>query len=314
MHDDGPLDFFDRWERQGWRLGDIDLQRDVAGWAALGAFTGGELEDGVLQFFLGESAVTDTLGPIITASPTAEAQIFLCTQLADEARHALFFSRYLETVRGGAPEGLRERQLEAWSDAPAALSDLLDCELRRVSHGLRDSPTRERDWYAALVLYHLTVEGVLAFSGQRAVLDVVGDGRRLPALAEGMEHIARDEARHIGFGVAQLAEGRSAGFGDAIAEAILRYAPVAAGVLVHPERRSPSLLPAIARRAWGQGLRSRWDTARSALSSRVRVIGFDDELTAVLEEAWDENVERALDRYEELHAVSHPARGVREAA
>ena len=55
---------------------------------------------GLSAFFIGEQKVADELGPIMRAAPTEEQRIFLCTQIADEARHVRFFDALLRRGRG----------------------------------------------------------------------------------------------------------------------------------------------------------------------------------------------------------------------
>src|SRR6202000_3484521 len=51
-------------------------------------------------FFHGEDAVTDDLAPFIDAAPREEQKYFLATQQVDEARHAVFFKRFMHEVVG----------------------------------------------------------------------------------------------------------------------------------------------------------------------------------------------------------------------
>ncbi len=53
---------------------------------------------GLSSFFIGEQKVADELGPIMRACPGEEQRIFLCTQIADEARHVRFFDRFYSEV------------------------------------------------------------------------------------------------------------------------------------------------------------------------------------------------------------------------
>ena len=52
------------------------------------------------MFFHGEDVVADDLAPFIDAAPREEQKYFLATQQVDEARHAIFFNRFMHEVVG----------------------------------------------------------------------------------------------------------------------------------------------------------------------------------------------------------------------
>ena len=63
---------------------------------------------GCRSFFIGEQKVAEELGPMMRAAPTEEMRIFLCTQIADEARHVRVLQPLLRRgrrARGGQPPG-----------------------------------------------------------------------------------------------------------------------------------------------------------------------------------------------------------------
>ena len=57
---------------------------------------------------------------------------------------------------------------------------------------------------AAVTLYHVVIEASLAQPGQHFICSYLEERDQLPAFREGMENIAADEQRHIGFGVKLL--------------------------------------------------------------------------------------------------------------
>ena len=97
-----PMDLYNRWEKQQWAVADLDFTLDKEHWNNLKAFPGigDQLQQTWTLFFIGEQAVTDTLGPILHAAPTEEDRIFLSTQVVDEARHTVFFMRFFDEVLG----------------------------------------------------------------------------------------------------------------------------------------------------------------------------------------------------------------------
>jgi len=299
-----PLDLFERWERQQWKLADLDFAADRDCWTSLRPLVRRELRAGMDSFLLGESAVTETLAPLIDAAPTLAMQAFLATQLADEARHTLFFLRYVSEVRG-AEEAPRAGSAES-------LAALLDEDLRRATGAVRESPQDRDAWYRSIVIYHLLVEGVLAISGLRWLHQALRELPRLETLSSGLTNVARDESRHIGFGVSALGLGVVDGHAEAIWRALCDFTPVAVRALVEPERSFPRMVSDDIQHAFGEQRQRLWGLAEAALLGRVERIGFDEARVRELAEAWSAARDSALDGYEQLHGGGHPARLVAE--
>jgi hypothetical protein len=59
---------------------------------------------------------------------------------------------------------------------------------------------------AAVTLYHIVIESALAQPGQHFICSYLEERDQLPAFRAGMENIAADEQRHIGFGVKLLSD------------------------------------------------------------------------------------------------------------
>ena len=59
---------------------------------------------------------------------------------------------------------------------------------------------------AAVTLYHVVIEASLAQPGQHFICSYLEERDQLPAFREGMQNIAADEQRHIGFGVKLLSD------------------------------------------------------------------------------------------------------------
>jgi ribonucleoside-diphosphate reductase beta chain len=304
----GPLQLFSRWERQQWQATDYALTAEADAWAKLRPFTQEELSALIGQFFLGEAAVTETLAPLAHAAPNPEWQLFLCTQLADEARHTVFFLRYVKAVQRRHEE-LGDLLSELWRSASAGQIQLFQRELSDATERVRTSPDDEEAWYRAIAIYHLLVEAVLAIAGQKSLLATVRELAVLPVLEDGILHVARDESRHIAFGTDALRHGVQIGYGDAIHDTLSVGIPSVVHVLIDPGRRSPSFLlrPLLLRRA--AQLEALWESAMLALLKRVRSIGLAQRAWEI-EQTWLVARDDALDRYEAIHGVQHPVRQV----
>src|ERR1700742_1250791 len=94
-------DLYARWERGNWRATEIDSPEDRRQWHEV--LTPHERRAALwnyAMFFVGEDAVADDLAPFIDAAPREEQKYFLTTQQVDEARHAVFFKRFMHEVVG----------------------------------------------------------------------------------------------------------------------------------------------------------------------------------------------------------------------
>lgn len=198
-------DLYARWERGNWSATELDFSEDARQWRE--KFTEFERKAAVWNyslFFWGEDAVADNLSPYIDAAPKEEQKYFLTTQQVDEARHAVFFKRFMEEVcgigNGSMASGLQviKPQLTPGFRKIFERLDTMADELRRDR-----SPAKLA---AAVTLYHVVIEASLAQPGQHFICSYLEKRDVLPAFREGMQNIAADEQRHIGFGVKLLSD------------------------------------------------------------------------------------------------------------
>jgi hypothetical protein len=110
-------------------------------------------------------------------------------------------------------------------------------ELDRVTDALRKKPKDLPLLTQTIALYHLVVEGMLAVPGQHFIQRYVRRFGILPGFAEGITNVARDESRHVAFGVKLLGElaASSTECRQAAIEPWDRVFPWAAGVFVPPD-------------------------------------------------------------------------------
>jgi hypothetical protein len=198
-------DLYARWERGNWRASELDFTEDARQWRE--DFSEFERQAALWNyclFFWGEDAVADNLSPYIDAAPLEEQKYFLTTQQVDEARHAVFFKRFMQEVCGigdgsvaGGLKAIRPQLTPGFRKIFDRLDTMAD-ELRADR-----SPAKLA---AAVTLYHVVIEASLAQPGQHFITSYLERRDQLPAFREGMENIAADEQRHIGFGVKLLAD------------------------------------------------------------------------------------------------------------
>src|ERR671930_1195711 len=91
-------DLYRRWEEGNWKATEIDFSSDREGWEALSDIQRRSALWIYSMFLYGEDSVADNLSPYIDAAPHEEQKYFLATQQVDEARHAVFFGRFMNEV------------------------------------------------------------------------------------------------------------------------------------------------------------------------------------------------------------------------
>src|SRR3954468_502789 len=228
-------DLYRRWEKGNWSATEIDFSEDRRQWNE----EFGDLERraalwNYAMFFHGEDAVADDLSPFIDAAPHEEQKYFLTTQQVDEARHAVFFSRFMhEVVEAGdgtvAGALAATRPQLTWGFVKTF--DML----HRVVDELRRDRSRTK-LAQAVTMYHFFVEATLAQPGQHFISDYLAQRDLLPGFRAGMRNVSLDEQRHIGFGVKLLRDlaAEDPEVPDAVADQLRAVTPVSLAVFVPP--------------------------------------------------------------------------------
>ena len=145
--------------------------------------------------------MTADLAPFLAAAPSGEVELFLATQLVDEARHAAFFDRFGAEVMALDAEDLRGRMHEVSQRLTAAWSTVFDDGLRGVATRIQAKPDDLDLFVEGITTYHLVIEGLLATTGQKFIRDYLLEHGLYPGFCEGFGLVERDEHRHIAFGV-----------------------------------------------------------------------------------------------------------------
>ena len=227
-------ELYNLWERQQWATQDLDFTQDRIDWhERIPEEERFQRMYGLSSFFIGEQKVAEELGPMMRAAPTEEMRIFLCTQIADEARHVRFFNRFYDEVGVLEATNLQDRLTETSAHVNPEFDQLFDEMLKsRVDH-LARQPEDLVALVEAVTLYHMVIEGMLALTGQHFILQYNEEVGTLPGFVEGFNKIARDEHRHVAFGARFLREmaQEDSKYGDAITGTLAEVAPIADGVL-----------------------------------------------------------------------------------
>jgi len=127
--------------------------------------------------------------------------------------------------------------------APTAYQRLAhpDGELATATPPCRLDPKDPVAFVNAIVTYHLVIEGYLALGGQRTVLRLLRRIGILPGFINGFTAVARDESRHIGFGVLALRRrvAENPEMARVIARKVYDLLPAAVDVVIGPDERPP---------------------------------------------------------------------------
>ncbi len=190
-----PLKDYHKAKRLMWNPQDLDFVHDRADWEDMSEREHDLIRAALGLFLNGEQAVTHDLTPLSLAlrreGGHLEEEMFLTTQLFEEAKHVEFFAAVLDAI------SLSEIDLVALSGASYAA---LFSELTAALDALLIAPSSTAQ-ATAVVNYHMIVEGVLAETGYYGIFKALRTRGLMPGLTRGLELVQRDEARHVAFGL-----------------------------------------------------------------------------------------------------------------
>ncbi len=228
-----------RWENQGWNSEVFDYTEDARQWAADDVLTAEQKKFMVWslsEFFVGEERVTTELLPFAIAAPTDDQRVFLASQIADEARHVVFFDRYYREALGVEAETIADNLALSRKNLHDDYRKLFDGILHDCAEQLRKDPSDFEALVRGITVYMIVIEGTLALTGARFMLRSLKQLDLLPGFREGFTHVNRDESRHVGFGVKFLADATKADprMKDVIQTTLQETLPVGVQAFVPP--------------------------------------------------------------------------------
>ncbi len=219
------MDLYRRWESQQRAVGDLDFTLDRQDWLEATEQDRKATLWSHRLFFNGEERVTSTLAPFVWAAPSPEIEIFLSTQMVDEARHTVFFDRWWHEVVGTTAKDLGQLLVEIRPDTNEGYNELFYDRLPSTSQRLASNPRDIDAFVEGITLYHIVIEATLALTGQRFELESMRElGNTDRGFYRGFTAVARDESRHVNFGIKVLQE--------AVREDAARFAPIIQKTLV----------------------------------------------------------------------------------
>jgi ribonucleoside-diphosphate reductase beta chain len=257
------------WERQQWKVQDIDFTQDRIDWhERIPPEERYQRMYGLSSFFIGEQRVASELGPMMRAAPDEDMRLFLCTQIADEARHVAFFDAFYEQVGVLESDNLQDRLTETSAHINTNFEQLFDEMLKGKVDRLAVEPEDLETLVEAVTLYHMIIEGMLALTGQHFIISYNEDLGTLPGFVEGFNNVARDEHRHVAFGARFLRDmaRKDPKYAEAIQRTLIECGPAADGVLQPPWYEEGMDV-------FGVDLQETRAFAMKALERRLKVIG-----------------------------------------
>jgi ribonucleoside-diphosphate reductase beta chain len=275
-HDgDGLLDYrqlYALWERQNWKATELDFSVDREQWVT----SPGEAQESLIwslgSFYVGEERVTADLAPFLRAAPTGEIELFLATQLVDEARHAAFFDRFGAEVMCLSAGDFRGRMREVEQVLLSPWREVFDDGLRDVAKRIQAKPDDMDLFVEGITTYHMVVEGFLAVTGQTLIRDYMVEHSMYPGFCEGFGLVERDEHRHVAFGVRFLRDAirEDARHRATVERVVLELAPKAAYVFAPPYVTDASDYV-----SYGYTSRQIYGFAYRTLKRRMKVLGIE---------------------------------------
>lgn len=265
------MDLYRRWESQQWAVADLDFTRDRQDWEQAPELERNATLWSHRNFFNGEERVTSTLAPFVWAAPTPEIEIFLSTQMVDEARHTVFFDRWWHEVPGTDAKDLEALMKEIRPLPNEGYDTLFYDRLPSVAQRMASNPKDIDAFIEGVTIYHIVVEATLALTGQRFELESMRErGMMDCGYYRGFTAVARDESRHISFGIKVLQEAvrdNPARFAPLIQRTLVECLPMISGTIDPPDPRYIT--------EFGHTKDEILEYAMTSLNKRLRAIGIN---------------------------------------
>jgi len=229
--------------RLQWDARAIDLAADAREWPELPDERRRRLTAVLAGFRVAEDAVAEHLAPFGAAANNSLVAWVLYLQRRDEQRHAILFDRIAAEVLELRGDTADERRDAARELAPAGVLELFEERLPAMAGELAAGRTGVD---SGIGLYHMILEGIVLYAGQRALLADLDDGA-LPGVHEGVRRVELDERWHIGFGLRCLMDAQPS---SDVIEGVLASAEDAAGAWgdAVPSEISEAIAPMCQRR------------------------------------------------------------------
>ena len=181
-----------RWEREQWEVSIIDLSRDIGDWAAIDEATRKSLCAALACVVPPGEKLGKLLVPYVDAVESEEQQVFLTSQLVDQARSVVFGTR-LTTELGMTLE------------PNGGIDQLLDLVQARGDE-VRVKREQNETLYEGILIHNIMYEGVISTAFLSALGGYLEGSVTFPGLRAGLVSLTRDLTRHVLFAIRLLQE------------------------------------------------------------------------------------------------------------
>jgi ribonucleoside-diphosphate reductase beta chain len=191
--------------------------------------------------------------------------------MVDEARHTIFFDRWWREVVGTDAPDLETLLREVRPDVNEGYNTLFYDRLPSAAQRLASNPKDVDAFVEGVTIYHIVVEGTLALTGQRFELESMRELELTHhGFYRGFTAVARDESRHVNFGVKVLQEAvreDAERFAPLIQRTLVECLPLISGTIEPPDPRYYS--------EYGRSEEELLEFAMNSLNKRLRAIGIN---------------------------------------
>jgi ribonucleoside-diphosphate reductase beta chain len=174
-------------------------------------------------------------------------------------------------VVGSDSRDLSEILAEIRPDTNEGYNTLFYDRLPRVAQRMASNPKDIDAFIEGVTIYHIVVEATLALTGQRFELEELREqGMTHHGYYQGFIAVARDESRHVNFGIKVLQEAvrdDPARFAPLIQRTLVECLPLIAGTIHPPDERYIT--------EFGHSEDEIMDFAMNSLNKRLRAIGIN---------------------------------------
>jgi ribonucleoside-diphosphate reductase beta chain len=161
--------------------------------------------------------------------------------MVDEARHTVFFQRWWHDVAGTDAKNLGDLLTEIRPEANEGYNTLFYDRLPAAAQRLASNPKDFDAFVEGITLYHIVIEATIALTGQRFELESMREqGLTDRGFYRGFTAVARDESRHVSFGIKVLQEAvreNPERFAPLIQKTLVESLPLITGTLDPPDPR-----------------------------------------------------------------------------